>query len=194
MRTEELESLLEGATETAALDFKGPMEWDVKSLVKDFLAMANLQDGGRIVVGLSEDSSSPGGFRRDGVAQSLADTYDRDVMKDQVDNYADPAVDFDVSVVADRARKLFVVIRIYTFSEQPVVCKRDGKDVRAGDIYYRRTRGRPQSCRVDSAHDMRSILLMAHTRIGAYLERLGLRVMNADRAVDAVLDTELEGL
>ncbi len=53
MTTEELEELLEGAEETDALEFKQAMNWD-DGLVKDILAMANIEDGGRIVVGIDD--------------------------------------------------------------------------------------------------------------------------------------------
>lgn len=54
MNTAELEALITGAEETDVLEFKGAMSWDRNTFVKDILAMANVIDGGRIVVGVED--------------------------------------------------------------------------------------------------------------------------------------------
>lgn len=63
MNTEDVEALLSGAEETDALEFKGAVPWDRNLFVKDILAMANVIDGGRIVIGVED-----GTFRRLGLA------------------------------------------------------------------------------------------------------------------------------
>jgi predicted HTH transcriptional regulator len=167
MKTNELEQLLEAAVESPGLDFKASIPWDVHGLVKDFLAMANTEDGGVLVIGVSEESSPASGFRRDGVSSTIAATYDPDIMKDQVAAFADPFVEFAVSFVLDSKGLNYVVIRVLPFLEQPVICKKEGKDVHSGEIYYRKPHARPQSCRIDSAYDMRNMLLVAHARMRA---------------------------
>lgn len=195
MTPHEIEALLEGASESPALDFKHPMRWDSNSFVKDFLAMANLPAGGRIIVGVEEDKSASGTSRyvRRGVDAVTAATFDPDIMKDQIDQYADPQVEFSVTVAKDGAGLTYVIIKVHTFTEQIVICKRDGKEVKAGDIYYRRTRGRAQSGRVDSAHDMRSILLLAQARTNLALRSIGLDVTKSAATAD-FYNQELEGL
>ena len=91
MSTEELEELLEGADETDALEFKQAMSWDV-GLIKDVLAMANIEDGGRIVIGIED-----GTFTRQGLTTEQIDTYNPDNMKDAVGLFADPFVEFSVT-------------------------------------------------------------------------------------------------
>ena len=194
MNTEELERLLEAADESPGLDFKAAVPWDVKLFVKDILAMANTEDGGVIIIGVGEEQRPGIGFKREGVTPAVAATFKADVMKDQVEGFADPFVDFTVDVVADLQGLNYVVIRIATFFDQPVICKQDGKDVKKGDIYYRKPRGRPQSCRIDSAHDMRSLLMVAHVRMSRTMARLGLKLVGVDDSFAARLDDELEGL
>jgi predicted HTH transcriptional regulator len=147
MTTKELEELLQGGAETQTLDFKGACVWSVDTFVKDLLAMANVEHGGRIVVGVED-----GTFVRQGVTAAERDSYDVDVMKDQVAPYADPYVEFRVEVVADSTGKEYVVISVAPFDEVPTVCKRDGRDVHKGRIYYRSSVGRPQSAAVGTSY------------------------------------------
>lgn len=194
MKSDELERVLEAAAELPGLDFKTSTVWDVKTFVKDILAMANTEDGGVIIVGVSEEPRPATGFKRDGVPSDVASTFKPDVMKDQVEAFADPFVEFSVEIVADLKGLNYVVIKVAPFFDQPVICKHDGKDVNKGDIYYRKPRGRPQSCRIDSAHDMRNLLMVAHARMNRTIARLGLRVLDVDDPFVSRLDNELEGL
>jgi hypothetical protein len=115
-------------------------------------------------------------------------------MKDQVEGFADPFVEFSVDLVTDRNGLSYVIIKIAPFFDQPVICKQEGRDVHKGDIYYRKPRGRPQSCRIDSAHDMRNLLMVAHARMNRTIARLGLKLVDTDDPFAARLDDELEGL
>lgn len=152
MNTDEFEALLEGATETTSLDFKAAMDWSPNSLVKDMLAMANVQDGGRIVVGVNNDLS------RTGMSDSQLATFSEEIMQDQVAEYADPYVNFHVLTALDRAGLKFTIIDIAEFELSPVICRKGGLDVNRGDIYYRSPSGRPASARVAKEHDLRDIL------------------------------------
>ncbi len=188
MDTDELEALLQGGRETPSLDFKGPCDWSVAGLIKDFLAMANVQDGGRIVVGVEDKTN-----KRIGVSAAQRSTYEIDKMKDQVAPYADPFVEFEVEFVADSAGLQFVVITVFPFSEMPVVCSRDNGDVHAGRIYYRPQAGRAQSAPVRSSNDLRTILETAIARRLANLQQIGL-VPNVEETAEAAFDMELGDL
>lgn len=146
MNTADFEALLEGAEETDVLEFKEPMEWSI-SLVKDILAMSNLPDGGRIVIGIEDQTS-----KRLGIDEQQAASYVLDIMRDKVSNFADPFVEFSSEVVSDYADLKFVVITVSSFGDIPVICKRDGghnNELRQGEVYYRSKTRRPQSARVE---------------------------------------------
>jgi predicted HTH transcriptional regulator len=186
MDTEVLESLLEGAEETDSLEFKGAMAWDKATLVKDILAMANVLDGGRIVIGVEDRT-----FVRQGLSPEDLATYDIDIMRDQIAPFADPLVVFSRVIVEDRNGINYVVIEVSPFEEIPVICKRDGADVQAGTIYYRSRAQRPQSARVATSSDMREIIESSVSRRMRQLRRMG---FVAEPEVGYDYDAELGGL
>ena len=168
MNTDEFEVLLDGAEESDVLEFKTAMDWH-KSLIRDILAMANVQDGGRIVVGIDD-----GTLARVGLTPEQLATYDREAIQDQVAHFADPRVEFRIDKVADRNGFQFVVIEVRPFETIPVVCRRDGAGLNEGDIYSRSRTGRPASARVKSSADMRDIIEVAITRSRRRLAGIGL--------------------
>ncbi len=93
MTTQELEELLQVATESPNLEFKGACIWSDNTFVKDILAMSNIRDGGYIVVGVED-----GSFVRQGVTTEQIETYKIDTMKDGIRWSADPYVDLRVDV------------------------------------------------------------------------------------------------
>lgn len=171
LNAEEFEALLDGAEETDRIEFKGAMNWDKNGLVKDILALANIQDGGKMIIGV-EDTT----FARQGLSQAQLDTYVPDTMRDQIAPYADPQVIFKVSKPADSAGRIYVVIEVSPFEEFPVICKRDGADVQAGAIYYRSRAQKPQSARVSNTSDMRDIIERSVVRRMQRLHQMGLTV------------------
>jgi predicted HTH transcriptional regulator len=171
LRTEEIESILDGAEETQNLEFKGPMDWDVKNLAKDILAIANVEDGGIIIIGVENDT-----FKRIGLIKSQVDTYKIDTMKDQLGEYADPHVRISVKSIKDKNDIEFIIINISPFNDLPVICKRDGKDVQKGTLYYRSNSQKPQSARVSNSNDLRDIIERAAVNLMHRFESRGLTV------------------
>jgi predicted HTH transcriptional regulator len=167
VNTDEFEILLEGAEETDALEFKTAMGWH-KSLIRDILAMANVQDGGRIVIGIADTT-----YERIGLTAEQIATYDLEAMQDRVAAFADPRVEFRREVVSDRQGLRFILIEVRPFETVPVVCRRDDDGLNAGDIYYRSRTGRPASARVKSSADLRDIIEVAITRSRRRLARVG---------------------
>jgi predicted HTH transcriptional regulator len=184
--TQALEALLDGAEETDSLEFKAAMPWDRNTLVKDILAMANIIDGGRIIIGV-EDSS----FQRQGATEEQIRTYKIDAMRDGIAPFADPRVVFGCEVVADHEGRRYVVIEVRPFEDVPVICRRDSADVKAGTIYFRSRARRPQSARVESSADMRDIIERSAALRMRNLARLGF-VAQPESTYD--YDAELKGL
>lgn len=188
LTTEELEELLEGAEETDALEFKQAMNWD-DGLVKDILAMANIEDGGRIVVGIDD-----GTFARQGLSDPELDSFNIDRIKDVVGGFADPFVEFAISKIQDKRGLMFVVIAVAPFGYTPVICKKDGgrrNELRKGEIYFRSKTRRPCSERISNSSEMRELLDRATVLRMRRLQGLGLRAV-PDERYD--FDRELGGL
>jgi predicted HTH transcriptional regulator len=183
---EELEALLEAPEETPRLDFKAAMAWDVRVFVKDLLAMANVRDGGTIIVGVED-----GTWRRQGVTAEMEQSFNIEIMRDQIAPYADPHVQFGQEIVVDRSDLRFVVIRVRQFEEIPVICKKDGADVSKGTVYYRSPGRRVESARVRDAYDMRTIIQVATVRMMQKQRALGYTVESGAREL---LEAELGGL
>jgi predicted HTH transcriptional regulator len=186
METEELESLLDGAEETDRLEFKQAMDWNRNTLVKDILAMANVQDGGRIVIGVIDET-----FQREGMTEKQIETYKIDDMRDQIAPFADPLVEFRVRIAKDREGLMYVIIDVSPFDEFPVICRRDGSDVQCGTVYFRSRAQKPQSARVSNSSDMREIIDRSVIRSMRAKTRLGFTV-SQDAEYD--FDAELGGL
>lgn len=168
MKRELLETLLEGASETDSVEFKGPMAWS-KSLIKDVLALANTVDGGHIIIGVEDES-----FARIGLTSEQVATFNSDIMRDQVAPYADPRAVFSVHSLADVAGRTYIVIAVSPFDEFPVICKRDGHGMCAGDIYFRSRVARPASARIAHSNDMREVIEASIARRARNLKRIGL--------------------
>jgi predicted HTH transcriptional regulator len=183
----ELEARLEGGCETQSLEVKASMPWEVSKLAKDILALSNVRDGGYIVIGIED-----GTFTRQGVDSSTRDSYRVDVMRDQMAAYADPHVLFSVDYPKDRNGLEFVVIRVEPFEQLPVICRKDGHDVKAGVIYYRNLNKRPQSAAVSNSYDVREIVTLAAVRMRQQLAILGARLEAV--SPDNKFDEELGGL
>jgi len=136
----DIPALVARGYESKDLDYKGPMAWDEKNkkaccdIVKDCLAMANTE-GGYLVIGVSEDSSS---FVLDGLSEDQARTWETTRLNNFLKNYADPPINTTMkSEVVDGHR--IVVIAIPRFDEVPHVCKKDFPKVLHTATFYVRT-------------------------------------------------------
>jgi predicted HTH transcriptional regulator len=186
-----LEAHLDGAKETDVLDFKGPIEWSAQLFAKDILAMANVEDGGLIIVGVEE--TADGKFVRRGISAEQKATFQIDTMRDQVAPYADPHVRFMVEFEKDSTGLEYAIISVEEFSEVPTICRKDSADTNVGNVYFRSHSGRPASARVSNVNDMRAILDRSAVKLMKRLQRLGLAASEIP-AIEAKLEKELAGL
>lgn len=190
MTTEELERILEAGRETETIEFKSPCSWDISVFVKDILAMANNRDGGVIIVGLEQDNNK---FERKGISEEQKETYDIEKIKDQISEYADPFVDISIEFVNDYIGKTYVVIKIASFEEIPVICKKDSKDTKRGLIYCRTKNRRPESAPVPDSFHMRQIIETAVLRM-LKKKKEELEYIKTTEEDLKKLEEELEGL
>lgn len=182
MDVDEFRELLQGAGESPQLEFKESMPWDGRKFARHIIAMSNLRDGGRIIIGIKN-----GTLDRLGVdAQSLA-TYVEEDMQDQIAKFADPFVQFNVSRINDGGLQ-FVVIEVASFEETPTILREsvDGENpnekIEKGRLLIRSRYGRPKSCQIERVDELRELIELAVARRTAKLRSLGILPIATDLA------------
>lgn len=168
----ELIDLITHGREERNLEYKGPVAWDEyqQRLAKCIMAIANIRDGGAIVIGVEEDP--PGTFTPVGLSEAQRDSFKQDEVARYVSNYADPYVEITLRYVSTQGMD-FVVIQVKEFDELPVICRKDGVEVRGGAIYTR-TRRVYECAVVPGQAEMREMIEMATEKgIRTFQARVG---------------------
>ena len=154
------------------LEYKRTISWgDLETKVKvtqAAMAMANISGGGYIVIGVTKKGET---YIPDGMQKDNLDSFNQDDVMTWVNKYADPYVELTV-VSAERDNKNFVIIAIMEFDQLPIVCKKDGQDLKRGDLFTR-SRGRYETVRVSSQNEMREIIELAVDKEIMRLHRRG---------------------
>jgi predicted HTH transcriptional regulator len=182
---ERVVSALQRCQESQDIDFKESVRWpDIQwKVTKSALGMGNLRDGGIIIVGVSQRN---GKWTVSGITNSHLQTYDPDVMVDQITKYVSPNVDLDI-VTVEYDEKIFVAIRVREFTETPLVCKKSGpagSDLLEGAIYIRPLAGRPRTTRIKNAGDLHDLLELA-------AEKRARRMLETSRRIGIVTPTPI---
>jgi predicted HTH transcriptional regulator len=159
--TDDLDALIQWGREERSLEFKQSMSWadaaTKEKLTKSVLAMANLRDGGYIVIGVErqpDDRHIPLGVHPDHI-----DSFVQDHLSAHFSEYADPYVESTL-IRQTVEGKVFLIIKVAEFSELPVICKKDGPKLRRGAMYIR-SRRMAETVEVPSQVGMREILDLA---------------------------------
>jgi predicted HTH transcriptional regulator len=162
MASKELVALIYYGSEERNLEYKTSMNWNTDEtktkLAKSIMAMANIKDGGAIILGVTEEA--PGKFVPTGMSEEDERSFNQDSVSEYVNKYADPFVELKVEKHIE-GDKRFVIVQVQEFEELPVVCKKDHSGVlKRGDLYTR-SRHKHESVQVPSQTEMREILDMA---------------------------------
>ena len=155
-----LDYLISHGREERNLEYKQSMSWTniatkVK-IAKSAMAMANISDGGYIVIGVRKNGEV---YEPEGIQKNHADSFNQDEVMLWINEYADPYVELTV-YLAEIAGKTFIVIQVQEFDQMPVVCKRNCEDLKRGDIFTR-SRRKYETARVGSQNEMREIIDLA---------------------------------
>ena len=159
---DDITNLILWPREERNLEFKCSMNWNEAptkaKLTKSVLAMANLRDGGHIVLGVErqpDDSYVPVGMKQDDL-----DSFVQDNLSAHFSEYADPYIEVNLLKHMIDARP-FCILRVNEFAELPVVCKKDGAEKLRRGATYVRSRRIPETVEVPSQVEMREILDLA---------------------------------
>lgn len=149
------------------LDFKESQPWLTLRwrLLKTIMGMANLRDGGLILIGVGEKGTS---WELTGIDPAHLTTFDCDDIIDQLSKYASPQISVDIVLHDHDDGKRFLAIHVHQFDESPVVCRNNSPDdlkpkdrLSAGDVYVRPSIGKPQTVRVTDAARLHDLLELA---------------------------------
>ena len=174
----DLQFYIEHGREERYLEYKRAMTWaadDTKlKIVKAMMAMANLRNGGVIVVGMQEVTR--GVWVPETMTPQQVSSFIQDNIATCVNDYATPAVQFSVEPFALNGNQ-FVVIQVQEFGISPVVCRkpftlRGRVELAPGTIYYRNSR-KNESAPVATDEDTRELIGLAVDKgISRHVNRL----------------------
>jgi hypothetical protein len=174
LTAQEIADILRSGYELRGVEVKGPGPRTDSHLfakvTRAALSMANLRDGGHVIMGIADDNVAamlPGLCESD-LSSWLA--YD-DIAR-KIANYADPPLRFDLYAATLSSGAGVVVMQVREFADIPVLCAKDYPDVlRAGACYVRSHRV-PETAEIPSAVEMRDLLELATEKaLRTYVER-----------------------
>ena len=166
MANEPLAELILHGHEERNLEYKRSTPWEGaefrEKLCRSIMGMANLRDGGAIVIGVSEEAD--GSFTPRGMTADHTRNYDHDALAPFVSNFAAPFVEFDVRrtrLSIDHEEREFIVIQVREFTEVPIVCRQSGSHYLSEGALYTRKRRVHETAAVASEAEMREIVDLA---------------------------------
>jgi len=162
MSDEALLELVCHGREERNLEYKRSLSWNEPAskakLAKSSMAMANLPDGGVIVIGVEKRGEA---CEAVGMEQGHIESFRQDdVMQYVNEKYADPYVELTVTSVS-KDNKSFLVIQVQAFAQLPVICKQDGLENLKRGALFTRSRAKCETVQVRSQTEMREILDVA---------------------------------
>ena len=149
------------------LDFKESRPWlELRwRLLKTMMGMANLRDGGLVLIGVAERADT---WELTGIQNDHLSTFDYDEIIDQLSKYASPQVAVDMVVHDHDDGRRYLAIHVHQFQDAPVVCRNNSPDdvkgkerLLAAEVYVRPTTGRPRTEKVSDAARLHDLLELA---------------------------------
>ena len=193
---ERVVNALDRCQESQGIDFKESANWESLkwTITCTALAMANLRDGGIIVIGASEREQT---WKLTGIELDHLKTFNVDVIVDFINKYASPNVDVDIVKVKHENGADLLAIQIREFNDTPIVCKKngpEGKKIIEGGVYIRPP-GIPKTTRVMKASQMHDLLELAAEKRARRILEVSQRIGIEPRpTAKEHFDEELEGL
>jgi hypothetical protein len=182
--------------EAQGVEFKESGAWEALKwkVIATCMGMANLRDGGLILVGVSQRG---GTWDLAGIAPEHLATFDPDIVLGQLNSFASPPIELDVVTVEYGSGRIFLAIQVREFQTTPVVCRKNGpneQSLREGAIFVRPS-GVPRTTKATDASDIHDLLMLAAEKRAREILEQGQRVGLVPRTTDSqMFDRELGGL
>ena len=187
MSKDALTEFIDHAREERNLEYKQSMSWHDSAtkakIAKSAMAMANIPDGGVIVLGVEQHGEA---FIPKGMDPDHAESFKQDDIMEKVNEYADPYVELTVTATS-KDQKCFIVIQVREFDQMPVVCKKDGEEGLKRGAFFTRSRRVYETAQVGSQTELREILDLA---VDKEIRRLRSRNLISLEGVSSVPDPD----
>jgi predicted HTH transcriptional regulator len=127
---------IDSLAELTNVEYKGDADFpSIKfRITKTAMAMANLRDGGAIIVGISQDTQRQ--FSAVGVSAKTEASFIQETVYEFVNTYASPPVELRVLTLEHQAKR-FIIIDVQPFERTPLVCRRNTPDGTPGNDQMR---------------------------------------------------------
>jgi predicted HTH transcriptional regulator len=199
MTDEQFAELLQLEHELSGIEFKPPGLRTEKTLfhvvARAVMGMANRRDGGRVVIGVREDS---GRFELVGLSSAEIESWRYDHFTEALAPVADPPVAFNVELHQYLSLE-FLLIDIHEFDDVPVICRRNfphplkagQKPILRDGAIYVRTRRKPETTEIPTQTEMRDLIDLATEKrlrnLMGTVSRAGGRLESESSAEDAFI-------
>ncbi len=155
---------LEGKGEPRNTEFKNGNDWEhlKYKITRALIGLSNLEYGGKVIVGIREDTNDSNPLV--GMTEEQSKTYTLDNIMKFVNEYADPPLKIKLHVFPnnEEEKKYFVIINVLEFFELPTICTKDGGNgILQRNKPYIRPRKNTETTDNFSHHDMRELLDLA---------------------------------
>ncbi len=151
------------------VEFKEPGKFEglfLIKIIKAILGMANSRDGGKIIIGVREDSN--GNLERIGLDKDQLLSWKYDDLAAKVFSYSDPSVDFQMEQIEHKEKK-YIVLSVHEFRDVPIICKKEyvhqdsrpSKYILRKGACYVRPGGKPETVEIPNQEEMRNLLDLA---------------------------------
>ena len=162
----DLQLYIQRGKEERYLEYKRSMIWTGNDttkvkIAKAMMAMANLSNGGVIVVGMQEPTR--GVWVPEVMTPQQIASFTQDDVAQWVNDYATPTVQFSIESFPLNGNQ-FVIIQVQEFDAAPVICRKQkitgGENLESGVIYYRSNR-KIESAPISTDEDLRELISLA---------------------------------
>jgi predicted HTH transcriptional regulator len=164
-----MEDILLNLNETRAVEFKPSFPWPqsitdlqvndkAQEVIITILALSNLRDGGKIILGVERDSG--GSYARMGMNAGHLATYDPDLIYDQVRNFGEPEPRLQIANV-EYGGQFFIVFNVRSFLLSPVISRNKRPLMKLKDAALYTRSDKPESKRVSDAVETKEIVDLA---------------------------------
>ena len=163
-----IKGIIDYPSESRAVELKPSIPWNdvdqqeqVQDIVKSIVGMSNIRDGGKIVLGVRQNSDKT--FEVTGMTDEDLQTYDQEKIYQDARNFGKPEPRFEIRSMKYNG-KFFIVFLVQEFLYSSIICRKSGKNLGKeplvkGALYIRTHK--PETKRVDDETEMREIIDLA---------------------------------